>query len=138
MSSPRLITTLKPVPPGTNGGITTWGTSVSLMGGAFVGATFAISLMGGNPVCRENVFWCLKLILLGALAGLMGSGIDSFLGATLQRTRYSNKTKLILQDKSKPLANDDIKVISGWNVLTSNQVNFISSAMTAVALALWG
>ena len=49
--------------------------------------------------------------------------LDSFLGATIQRTRYSLDTKKILQDHAEPRANADIKVISGFNILTNNQVS---------------
>ena len=51
--------------------------------------------------------------------------IDSFLGATVQRTRYDEKKKLVLQDDSadRPATT----VISGLNILTNNQVRIIVS-----------
>lgn len=48
--------------------------------------------------------------------------LDSLLGATLQRTRYSENKKRILQDASVPGAKDSIKVVSGLNLLNNNQV----------------
>ena len=51
--------------------------------------------------------------------------LDSLMGATIQRTRYSTSKKLILQDES-PISETDskeIKVISGLNLLTNNQVS---------------
>lgn len=53
------------------------------------------------------------------------SQIDSLLGATIQRTRYSNSTKKVLQDDTAVSGKDDIKVVSGLNLLTNNQVRVI-------------
>jgi len=55
------------------------------------------------------------------------------LGATIQRTRYSTATKRVLQDHSK-LEGARVKVISGLNILTNNQVNLVSSIFTALLL----
>jgi hypothetical protein len=41
------------------------------------------------------------------------------MGATIQQTRYSETTKVVLQDESK--AQGPVKVISGLNILTNNQ-----------------
>ncbi len=65
---PRLITSLRPVPPGTSGGITPIGLAASAAGGTLIG------LIGSLP-------------LAGLLGGLAGSLIDSLLGATVQ-ARY--------------------------------------------------
>ena len=54
-------------------------------------------------------------------AGLFGSIVDSLLGATVQQTRYSKKKKVVLQDDSQDV--DGVNVISGWNLLTNNQVS---------------
>ncbi len=45
------------------------------------------------------------------------------MGATVQRTRFSAKTKRILIDESPvPINVSDIQVISGMDLLTNNQV----------------
>ena len=44
------------------------------------------------------------------------------MGATIQRTRYSNTTKKVLQDDTAVTGSDDVKVVSGLNLLTNNQV----------------
>lgn len=50
--------------------------------------------------------------------------LDSLMGATIQRTRYSSSTKRILTDESlAPGPDADVKVISGVNLLSNNQVS---------------
>ena len=50
--------------------------------------------------------------------------LDSLLGATLQRTQYSNTSKRILTDASiaPEDGSDDVKVVSGLDVLSNNNV----------------
>ena len=75
-----------------------------------------------NGQCRREAAGHLlfETVAWGMFAGLFGSLVDSLLGATVQQTRYSKTKKLILQDDSKDV---DVKVISGMNLLTNNQVN---------------
>ncbi|KAF9242790.1 integral membrane protein DUF92-domain-containing protein [Melanogaster broomeanus] len=135
-SLPILITTLKTVPPGTNGGISVGGTLASIIGGGVVGLTQFTSLALENRVCKAEWSNLLpSLIGWGMAAGVFGSLLDSLLGATLQRTRYSIDKKRILQDASVPANDESVKVISGLNLLTNNQVNLISSMVTALVVA---
>ncbi|KAF8887035.1 integral membrane protein DUF92-domain-containing protein [Gymnopilus junonius] len=133
-SRPRLVTTLKAVPPGTNGAISTGGTVASIVGGGLVGLMVGLTLVLENTRCAgswgsmvfETVGW-------GMCGGGLGSLVDSLLGATVQQTRYSKAKKVVLQDESKLQA--EIEVISGWNVLTNNQVNLVASVICAVMLS---
>ncbi|EKM56171.1 uncharacterized protein PHACADRAFT_257248 [Phanerochaete carnosa HHB-10118-sp] len=133
---PRLITTFKPVPPGTNGGMSTTGTLASLAGGIIMGLTMSATLLLESSACRRE--WpavLLSLVGWGAFGGVFGSLLDSLMGATVQRTRYSSITKRILTDESsEPASNADVKVISGLNLLSNNQVNLLSSILTASLL----
>jgi hypothetical protein len=53
----------------------------------------------------------------------VGAQLDSLIGATLQRTQYSNTSKRILTDTSTvPQEGSDIKVVSGLDVLSNNHV----------------
>jgi hypothetical protein len=62
------------------------------------------------------------LLVLGA------AQLDSLLGATLQRTQYSNTSKRILTDTSTvPQVGSDIKVVSGLDVLSNNHVRTSAS-----------
>ncbi|CDO75033.1 hypothetical protein BN946_scf184640.g8 [Trametes cinnabarina] len=135
-SPPILITTLKTVPPGTNGGLSVVGTLASLLGGLIMGMTMAVSLLVQSTACR--LVWIdvvLPLVIWGTVAGGVGSLLDSLLGATLQCTRYLNDSKRILTDEAgAPTPGADVKVVSGYDVLTNNQVNLISSIVVAIAL----
>ncbi|KAI0262082.1 integral membrane protein DUF92-domain-containing protein [Gloeopeniophorella convolvens] len=133
---PILLTTLARVPPGTNGALSPLGTAASIGGGMAMGWTMWAALSVENAACRDETGDLLLLLLgWGAIAGGLGSLLDSLLGATLQRTQYSNTSKRILTDTSAPPAEGaDIKVVSGLDVLSNNNVNLISSMLTALAL----
>ncbi|KAG9021499.1 hypothetical protein FRB95_002036 [Tulasnella sp. JGI-2019a] len=144
-SHPFLITTFKRVPPGTNGALSALGTAASAAGGLIMGLTVAITLLIENSACLSGsksdgvvvlFLFVGKLAAYGAFAGVVGSGIDSILGATVQQTRYSTTSKLILTDESTvERSKQEIKIISGLNILTNNQVNVVSSLLTALLLA---
>ncbi|KAK4051561.1 hypothetical protein OIV83_002701 [Microbotryomycetes sp. JL201] len=142
-SPPVLITTLKPCPRGTNGGVSAWGLFVSLAGGVLVGTSAAVTLYLENSVCRDHVerglpFWAV-VIGIGAWSGLVGSLIDSVLGATLQQSLYSTTRRRIVH--SNDATDKDDKVVnvpgSGFNILSNNGVNLMSAAATAMAVIWW-
>lgn len=71
---PFLITTLKPVPKGTDGGITIMGEVLATISALIIGITaFALEIA---PV---------EIIPVAAIAGFVGTNIDSIVGATLER-----------------------------------------------------
>lgn len=74
---PRLITTLKQVPIGTNGGITVTGETVALLGG-FVVSVVAMLLHVITP----------EMMVICTLAGFVGTNIDSVVGATLENKGF--------------------------------------------------
>jgi uncharacterized protein (TIGR00297 family) len=129
-SPPRLITSWKVVPPGTNGGMTIAGTTWSVVGGIVIGIVMGVSLVIENKAC--DLWILVGMVIWGGFAGGFGSLIDSLMGATIQQTRYSTDKHLILQDGSK----DGSKVISGFNILTNNQVNLLSSLLTTIVVAV--
>jgi uncharacterized protein (TIGR00297 family) len=82
---PRLITTWRPVPKGTNGGVTLGGLLFSLLGGLFIGLCYYLMmLLSVDSAVLERSLPQWPLIFIGGLGGLLGSVIDSLLGATLQ------------------------------------------------------
>jgi uncharacterized protein (TIGR00297 family) len=76
---PRMITTLQPVAPGTDGGISPLGEVASLLGAAAIGV--AALLMGLTGIDAGS------MLILTVLVGFIGTNIDSLLGATLQQRR---------------------------------------------------
>ncbi|XP_054168234.1 transmembrane protein 19-like [Oppia nitens] len=129
--NPYLITTLRSVPKGTNGGVSLIGLIVSALGGLVV----SISFMLTNMICRicygdseqyasSPEQW--PLLLVGLFAGLFGSIIDSLLGATLQYSGFNTKNKKIVQRKGP-----DVKHICGKALLDNHSVNLLSNFITA-------
>ncbi|KAJ6490346.1 integral membrane protein DUF92-domain-containing protein [Mycena vitilis] len=132
-SPPRLITTGKTVPPGTNGGVSVGGTLASFAGGITMGLIMGICLFLENSACRNTwVALFRDLVVWGGLGGVGGSGLDSLLGATIQMTRYDDDRKVVVEDGGK----GKLKVISGWDILTNNQVNVVSSLCCAITIGL--
>lgn len=74
---PRLISSLKPVEPGSSGAVSWLGTAAALLGAGFIGL-----LAWLYP--PQNVNSGSTLALTSALAGFLGSMVDSWLGATVQ------------------------------------------------------
>jgi uncharacterized protein (TIGR00297 family) len=74
-----LITTLRPVPPGTEGAISLEGTAASLVGGllmALICAGLGLLEVAGPP---------LPVLVLVSAVALLATLIESAIGATLQR-----------------------------------------------------
>ncbi|KZT60511.1 hypothetical protein CALCODRAFT_106752 [Calocera cornea HHB12733] len=133
-SPPRLITTLRPVPPGTNGGVSLPGTLASLLGGAAMGVIYACGLALESPAAARAWPELAKVVAWGTTAGLVGSMLDSLLGATLQQTVYNARAGRVVTDEAGRRRGEDDKVISGWKVLSNVAVNCVTA--TAVGLGL--
>ena len=123
-SQPRLITTLRPVPRGTNGAITLEGSVWSIMGGLLVGTGMGATLMAENGKCgwgtvAESMGW-------GAMAGGLGSLVDSVLGASVQETVYV--------DGRIGRAGTRGTEKAGVNILSNSGVNLVSSILTALLI----
>jgi uncharacterized membrane protein len=133
-SQPRLVTSLflRKVPPGTNGGISLLGTAASASGGAFIGFIYYLY----DAVFLSNRHDRYMIILFGTVCGVLGSLLDSLLGATLQVTYYSKSRKCIVKNLTNTKKEDDITVICGNNILSNEAVNFVSILMTMI-LAVW-
>ena len=131
---PRLITTGKECKPGTNGGVTTLGLVASAAGGFAVGFAF---WCGGLfvPVVTGNVTLALQfaaqwpVLVIGLGAGLVGSLMDSLLGATIQFSGYCSERRRMV---SKP--GPTVTKVSGLNFLSNSAVNFVTASLCALIL----
>lgn len=77
---PRLINNWKPVPAGTSGGISMVGTSAAILGSLII--ALACLLCWPLTGLAADLRWLATGVVL--LSGLVGSLVDSLLGATLQ------------------------------------------------------
>ena len=133
--TPRLITTLKRVPVGTNGAVSFVGTTASLIGGLLIGIVYyiAILVLGFIDSFTADYPAQWPVILLDGFAGLFGSFIDSVLGATLQYSGFCEEQKKVV---SKP--SSTVKHICGKNILDNHLVNLLSSSISAIVTSYIG
>jgi len=127
---PYLITSWRRVPRGTNGGVSMAGLAVSLLGGLVVGVGYVIGVLvaaSGDDLSHAPCQW--KIVLLGGLGGLVGSLIDSIIGATLQYSGKDEKTGKVVE-----VAGEGVSRISGRMILDNHSVNLISSILTGLIL----
>lgn len=148
-SNPRLVTTLffTEVPKGTNGGMSVVGTIAGAGGGLFIGFIYWFMSVNVYDVINLDIQAIVKVLLsqspvllYSLLCGVVGSLIDSILGATLQVTYYSTEKKCIIKkynpDNNGGSHNDDVIIISGIDVLSNEAVNLLSILLTMI-LSIW-
>jgi uncharacterized protein (TIGR00297 family) len=120
---PRSVLSWKPMPVGTSGAISVFGTAGAVWGAAFV-ALFVV-LLGWSPEVGSDI----------ALGGIAGALIDSLLGATVQARRWCASCG---HETERPI--HDCGAVTeprrGLPWLDNDLVNFISSAAGGLLAAL--
>ncbi len=139
---PRLLTTGRPVPTGTSGGVTWLGTWASVAGALLIG-TLATALTQAGSLLKGNG-WQLTAVaypLLAVAGGVVGSLFDSLLGATVQAVYYCNHCD---KETESPVhrCGQPTRRLRGWAWLNNDVVNLASSLVggvvaAALAWALW-
>lgn len=125
---PYLIFTFTRVPRGTNGGVSLIGLISSFAGGLVIGISFYVTTV----ICVPRDVLALSptqfpVLYVAGLAGLLGSVIDSFLGANFQFSGEDMVTKKIVE-----IPGDRVRWISGVSLLDNHSVNLIASLITSL------
>jgi uncharacterized protein (TIGR00297 family) len=134
-SQPRLVTTGKPVPPGTSGGMTWLGTAAALAGGLTLGLTSALASGG---LSKDRAPSGAGLIAAGLSGGLCGTLVDSLLGATVQQVYYCPRCRSETE-RTIHTCGTSTTPLRGWGWMDNDTVNLLSTAGGAMvgASAYW-
>lgn len=127
---PLLITTLKPVPIGTNGAISIAGLVAACAGGLLIGfgslASFSLFTDHSSSPQWPIVLFCLY-------GSLFGSVIDSILGATLQYSGYDHWRKRVVEvPPTLTNSNCHTEHISGRDVFDNHTVNLLATLIISL------
>lgn len=124
--APVSLITFKPVNPGLSGGVSPLGLFASLGGSALVALTYGLyQFAAGN----SGVLLWLQIGII-TLGGLLGSILDSLMGAAIQAKYISHETGEITE---KPTNNNQPnQLVSGFAFVNNDFVNFASSFLAAM------
>jgi uncharacterized protein (TIGR00297 family) len=125
---PRHILTGRPVSPGTSGGVTELGLGGAVAGGAFIGIVAAATRPVDHAV---TAFPPVRLLGTTVIAGLLGSLVDSLLGATLQERRRCPTCHEPTERKCCQCGSPTL-VTGGIAGVDNDAVNFLTSVAGAV------
>ncbi|AWW27181.1 MULTISPECIES: DUF92 domain-containing protein [unclassified Acetobacterium] len=129
--APVSLITLKPVNQGLSGGVSPLGLLASLGGSAVVALTYGLfQLMAGNS--GELLWMQMGIITLG---GLLGSILDSLMGAAIQAKYISRETGELTEKSS--YNNKPNQLHSGLSFVNNDFVNFASSLLAAVLVFIF-
>ncbi|MDQ3412426.1 MAG: DUF92 domain-containing protein [Chloroflexota bacterium] len=132
-AAPRLITNGRPVARGRSGGITPLGTAGSALGGTLIGAQAALGVAAGWVTGPPP--W--TLLAATAVAGLVGSLLDSLLGATIQAAYVEARSGRITEWQHDAGGNLTT-LVRGARWITNDIVNAAASlAGAVVAGVIW-
>ncbi len=128
---PRLITTGRPVDPGTSGGISLVGTLASAAGALLIGAILC-GLLALERAGEPAPWWVIPAALIG---GLSGSLIDSLMGATVQAIyAYPDGRETERRAGRDGRPNSFVRGISWLNNDLVNLISSVAGALIAVGV----
>lgn len=127
---PRLITTGKVVEMGTSGGLSLLGTLAAAGGAAFIALLAVLFPPAGMPLAPG---WVALLVTLG---GLLGSLVDSLLGATVQAIYTCPQCAKETERHPLHTCGTPTLPLRGWRWLNNDGVNAACTLSAAAAAAL--
>ncbi|KIV86744.1 hypothetical protein PV11_02339 [Exophiala sideris] len=146
-SKPVLITSLRTVPPGTNGGVSLAGLLAGVGGSAAMAATSILLL----KFCETGKAGYIQTFFLLTALGTAGTLLDSLLGAVLQASVVDRRTGKVIEglggakvltkprlaqngaDGAGNKAHKTRVINSGKDVLDNNQINLLMAAIMSVS-----
>ncbi|RKP13888.1 integral membrane protein DUF92-domain-containing protein [Piptocephalis cylindrospora] len=121
---PRIITTLAHAPPGTNGAVSSMGLVASVGAGLSLGlVVLGVGWTEGSLTIPNP----LAFVLMCGSLGLLGSLVDSVLGATVQATYQRN-------DRITHGPGKGAKLIMGHALLSNNQTDMLRHNLSLTRL----
>lgn len=128
---PVSLITFKPVSPGLSGGVSPLGLLASLGGAGVVALTYGLyQFAAGN----SGVLLWLQIGVI-TLGGLLGSILDSLMGAAIQAKYINSKTGEITEKPTD--GNQPNQLISGLSFVNNDFVNFASSLLAALLVLVF-
>ncbi len=123
---PRLITTWKPVAPGTSGGVTLLGSTASVAGAFLIGASAGLlGLLFRLPAGFG------ALLVAGLLGGTAGSLADSLAGATIQASYWCPHCEKPTESK-RHSCGTPTRLVQGLRYVNNDAVNVSATAVGAI------
>lgn len=134
-SQPRRLTTGRPVPVGTSGGVTREGSLAALAGAAFIGlAGFALVQLAARLTIGAWLLSDWVILPVAALSGLAGAMFDSLLGATVQAIYMCDRCG-VETERRVHRCGHATRLARGWRWMNNDWVNFLAAAAGAAVAA---
>lgn len=128
--APVLITTGKPIEMGTSGGISPVGTLASLAGASLIALAAWLVWPGDLPAATWG-----QVTIIG-VSGLVGSLVDSWLGATWQAIYFCPQCQKETEKFPMHGCGAETTQIRGWHWLDNDWVNFFCTGSAAVLVII--
>jgi len=126
-SGARDIVTFRKVKRGTSGGISLTGIGAGIVGGIIIALSGLAAYNGDLDVMTSSFLF----VLLIAIAGIIGSLFDSYLGALLQAMYKCPVCDTMTERKQH--CNVSTQNIRGYTWMTNDYVNFACTSMGSIA-----
>ncbi len=125
-----LLTTFKKAPRGLSGAVSWMGLLVSLLASSLIG----VSALLINNYFNFTGIDSAALVLIPTVAGFFGALVDSLMGATIQVMYYCKKCRKPTE-RSVHKCGTKTVFYRGWNGVTNDTVNLLSSLVGALIAA---